>query len=74
MFDQNWLLGFLFCQDVHVADQAFGKISVEVVGTYVLAAQCSRQIGFLLPWQVELATLCRSKSMKKLSGPTRCQS
>ena len=73
MFGQNWLLGFLFCQDVHVADEVLVK-SVEVVGTYVLAAQCSRQIGFLLPWQVELATLCRSKSMRKLSGPTRCQS
>ena len=64
MFGQTWPQGFLFCQDVHVADQAFGKISVEVVGTYVLAAQCSRQKGFLLPWQVELATLCRSKYEK----------
>ena len=31
MFGQNWLLGFLFCQDVHVADQAFGKISVKLL-------------------------------------------
>ena len=46
MFGQTWPQGFLFCQDVHVAEQTFGKISVEVVGTYVLAAQCSRQVGF----------------------------
>ena len=46
MFGQTWPQRFLFCQDVHVAEQTFGKISVEVVGTYVLAAQCSRQVGF----------------------------
>ena len=39
-----------------------------------LAAQCPRHEAFLLPWQLELATACRSKSMRKLSGPTRCQS
>ena len=32
MFGLTWPQGFLFCLDVHVADQTFGNISLEVVG------------------------------------------
>ena len=47
------------------------KVARICTGSSVLKAG-----GFLnlLPWQVELATACLSKSMRKFAGPTRCRS